>query len=44
MEQSLFKKYLKFQKIDEILYCGINRFKGTLNQVLLDNIKTQKLF
>ena len=28
MGQSLFKKHLKFQKFDEILYCGMNRFRN----------------
>ena len=27
MGQSLFKKHSEFQKIDEILYCRITRFK-----------------
>ena len=26
--QSLFKKYSKFQNIDEILYCGVTRFRN----------------
>ena len=28
MGQSLFKKYLKLQKFDEILYCGMTRFRN----------------
>ena len=28
MGQSLFKKYSKFQKFDEILYCGMTRFRN----------------
>ena len=28
MRQSLFKKYSKFQKFDEILYCGMTRFRN----------------
>ena len=27
MVQSLFKKHSKFQRFDEILYCGMNRFR-----------------
>ena len=41
--QSLFKKYAKFQKFDEILYCGITRFRN-VKLGFLDNIETQKLF
>ena len=37
MGQSLFKKHSKFKNFDEIL-----PDLGTLNQVFLDNIKTQK--
>ena len=43
MGQSLFKKYAKFQKFDEILYCGITRFRN-IKLGFLDNIETQKLF
>ena len=28
MEQSLFKKHSKFQKFNEILYCGMTRFRN----------------
>ena len=28
MGQGLFKKYSKFGKFDEILYCGITRFRN----------------
>ena len=28
IEQSLFKKHSKFQKFDEILYCGMTRFRN----------------
>ena len=28
MGQSMFKKYSKFQKFDEILYCGMTRFRN----------------
>ena len=28
MGQSLFKKHSKFQKFDEILYCGMTRFRN----------------
>ena len=34
MEQSLFKKYSKFQKFDEILYCGMTRFRNVKLGVL----------
>ena len=37
MGQSLFKKHSEFKNFDEIL-----PDLGTLNQVFLDNIKTQK--
>ena len=29
MEQSLFKKHLKFQNFDEIVYCGITALRET---------------
>ena len=28
MRQSLFKKHSKFQNLDEILYCGMTRFRN----------------
>ena len=42
MGQILFKKYSKFQKFDEILYCGATRFRNVKLGVLrqYQNTKT----
>ena len=42
MGQSLFKKHSKFRKFDEILYCGMTRFRNVNLDVLrqYQNTKT----
>ena len=42
MGQSLFKKHSKFRKLDEILYCGMTRFRNVKLDVLrqYQNTKT----
>ena len=42
MGQSLFRKYSKFQKFDEILYCRMTRFRNVKLGVLrqYQNTKT----
>ena len=44
MGQSLFEKHAKFQKLNEILYCGMTRFRNVKSGVFrqYQNTKTIK--
>ena len=44
MRQSLFKKYSKFQKFDEILYCWMTRFRNVKLGVFRQYQNTRTIF